>query len=262
MKQIIPFYFGHMRNADAAHTIGRISPVALAITLARVVPAALALKAALNTFEELMRQQSAYAATRGMKPLERERDALYTDLSRVVERNLSNPDRATRDAADQLDIVLRRYGNPNRLPHDTQTQVIYELVTDLTSPAVLPHLNQLPSARVSTHQLSTINSDYDRLYNERMAEAEKHITGGTQQARETLDAACRDLLLIINSSAVYLADGSLDQPIDDINAILADAEHLIHRRAGQRHRDGGEGGAAPLVTEPGPAKPECPCGES
>ena len=233
----------HMRNADVAHTLGRIVRVTDAITVARVLADALALRLAVEAFDLLLRQQTSSPITGDLKPLERERDSLITDLIRAVHRAMESTDAAIRAAGNELNTTLKTYAHVREEPQDTQTKVVTEMLADLTSPDKTAFLSMILSAKIAAGQLDAANREFERLYDERMAEFEKHDLGGTQRARDAADAAYRTAMLTVNSCAVYLADGSLDQPIADINAILADAEHLVHRRAGQRHRDGGGGSA-------------------
>ena len=238
-KQIRSLDFHLLRNAELLHILMRLVTAFNPITLARIIPLALAFKAAVEAFDALMRQIAGTVETRDMKSPARDRAVLLTDLFRAVDRGLHNTtDLTILSAANRIDLITRAYHDAGKKPQDEQTQLITELIKDLTSPDMKHCLPLLPSAATAVAQLDTANKEFERLYNERTRDAGKHDIGGTLRTRTEAETACRKVIRVINSSADYLEDGSLDTPIDAANAILTDAQHIINRLKGHRHENG------------------------
>ena len=134
VRQIIAFYYARMRNADAVQVYRRRLAVYLGITHARAAADISAFKAAYEAFEDIMRQLLGAVETKEMRPLDRERDGLLTDLSRVVNRSLESADAATLAAARHVKRVLNTYGKAADLRQNAETGIIGEILKDLGEP--------------------------------------------------------------------------------------------------------------------------------
>ena len=256
MEKIHDFQYSKMHNAAASQTYNHLGKHYRTIQqpfLERFVAEFTAANAA---FSDVLRQPIFFAVTREMRPLERDRDRALTLLFRAVANGLRAADEPVRDAANALDVVLRRHRNPAALPQDEQSSVTAKLLRDLTSPATLPHLQKFPIAHAAALQIQELNNRFQALFNQRIAESKNRVIGLTERRRATADRAARNLARAINSYRDLIPDDrDLDAVIHAVNAILHEARlTLIRLRAARRRRDGkGDGSGVPAAGDAGSA---------
>ena len=240
-------HLGHLPNTALDQTSTRLVPVFNGITLPLLLPAVQAFAAKSAAYSAAVKRQLISVLTEEIQALERNRDHALTELFRDVANELQSTTPAIREAAHRVDTALRNYGNPSRLPMDMQTNVINDIIAALISPDVVPYTEKLIVAKAVTFRLSALNNDFARLFNERVAEHDHREKGIVQRTRRELEPALRRAIDKINAWQLLNEDSAeLADTVASANSILEESQHLINRRAGQRHRagDGGEGGEA------------------
>ena len=246
--KIINFRFERERHMDAANTHRRLSNEAFAtVTDEKILGAVFAHCAASDAFTAILSQTIASVITRELERLERDRDRMLTELFHANDNGLVRADAEVRDAAENIDIVLRHYRNPARQPMDAQTEIIGKILHDLAQPAMLPHLAKLPVCKAAVEDLTKINAEFSTLFDKRMRESEAYVTGLIAKRRVAVDAAAREVVRRINGYIDYMNEPTYDALVLIANTILKDAQHIITRRLA--HRKGGEEGgegAAPI----------------
>ena len=263
-KMIEHIHITHMTDPDLDQTATRLIPVfvpALDQKPLRMALEDLVEKA--TVYSEALKQQRISVYTEDIQALERNRDRALTELFHDVANDLLSTDPSAREAAHRVDVILRTYGNPAHRPMDTQTNVVNDIITALTDPSMAIPLNKLTVTRALVVKLLTLNNHFSELFNQRIAEHDHREKGIVRRTRKELETALRLAIDKINAYLLLFDAPELAGLAAAANAILEEAAHLINRRAGQRHRGEDAGGAAEpeTVTAPGPAKPDCPCGQ-
>ena len=256
---IINIKLSYLTNAELDETSLRLVPVFNTIITVEPLPPFVAdFAQKTSAYSAAIKQQQVSVLTRDIQLLDRNRDRALTELFHDVANETLSKDPATRDAAYALDAILRTYGNPARRPMDDQTNIVRDICNRLTDSSQAANLTKLPTAKALTAKLQTLNNQFSDLYTQRIAEHDHKETGIVQRLRKELEPSLQQLITKTNAYIHLYGDTALAPAVASINSILTDAKHLINRRAGQRHHDGGEGPAPACETcgQPQPAEPQ------
>ena len=161
------------------------------IELARAVEPQLSpiLVAALNQLEadnvafgkEINKNQKS-GLTPGLKTLDKERDALFAEIRRIIKSYLNSSDAPKKAAAGTLELFLAPYWDALSLPWDTESDILVEVFgkyhshSELSSAAITLEIDAQFTA------LEAKNTDFKVLYNSRTTEtAVRSKVSGTKR---------------------------------------------------------------------------------
>lgn len=163
-----------------------------------------------------------------------EQDKAYTGMAAQNRAMLNHFDPEKAEIAYNVDIILKKYGNPCRLPYLQEDSVIKNLLQDLEDfdnkkveerpgelslDGVVNRLEKI-GLREWVDQLRDKNAEFMLLYSMRNAEDASIVTGATKTARDATDAAYYDVVRRINSLADINGDAAYITVIDNINQLL------------------------------------------
>ena len=241
-KLIKKFSFHILTNTEFDETARDLVPVLNKITIDPLPTLITAFAQQAAEYSAAVKQQRISPLTEEIQLIERNRDHTYNELHRDIANELHSADPATRAAAHELDVILRTFGNPTKLPMKDETNILRDICTRLTDSSMAVHLSKLPIAKALTTKLQTLNNQFETLYAKRIAEHDHKEIGIVHRLRKALEPALNLLISQINGYILIYGDTGLAAAVAAANSILTDSEQLAHRRAGHRHHEEGEGG--------------------
>lgn len=224
-------------------------------------------KAKYDVFDETMKVGGgenvlSYDVTR----LDQIRDEAYVGLKRQNNVALNDFDPVNAEIARQVDIILRRNGDPTALPYLAENSAIINLVQDLEAfdnkqeeerPGELSLPASSPLDGVSlegvTNRLQKIgldrwvarlkeaNEKFITFFTDRNSQQATLVTGATKAARQETDTAYRAVVKRLNALAEINGDTDYLEIINEMNrlidrqrAILATRKTLNAKAAAQK----------------------------
>ena len=225
-------------------------------------------KAKYDLFDETMKVGGgenvlSYDVTR----LDQIRDEAYVGLKRQNNVALNDFDPVNAEIARQVDIILRRNGDPTALPYLAENSAIINLVQDLEAfdnheeeeqrPGELSLPASSPLDGVSlegvTNRLQKIgldrwvarlkeaNEKFITFFTDRNSQQATLVTGATKAARQETDTAYRAVVKRLNALAEINGDADYLEIINEMNrlidrqrAILATRKTLNAKAAAQK----------------------------
>ena len=225
-----------------------------------------------NVFDETMKVGGgenvlSYDVTR----LDQIRDDTYRGLKRQNDVGLNDFDPVIAEIARQVDIILRRNGDPCNLPYLAENSAVTNLIQDLeefdnqqveerpgelSNPASSPLdgvsldnvTNRLQMAGLDrwVERLKEANEKFITFFTNRNNQQATIIAGATKAARLETDAAYRAAVKRLNALAEVNGDtdyleiiNNLNNLIDRQKAILAARKTLNAKKAAQKEEGGG-----------------------
>ncbi|MCD7848253.1 MAG: DUF6261 family protein [Parabacteroides sp.] len=201
--------------------------------------------------------------------LDQIRDEAYVGLKRQNNVALNDFDPVNAEIARQVDIILRRNGDPTALPYLAENSAIINLVQDLEAfdnkqeeerPGELSLPASSPLDGVSlegvTNRLQKIgldrwvarlkeaNEKFITFFTDRNSQQATLVTGATKAARQETDTAYRAVVKRLNALAEVNGDTDYLEIINEMNrlidrqrAILATRKTLNAKAAAQKKAD-------------------------
>lgn len=206
-----------------------------------------------NTFDEVLKVGGKNPNSLKLSDLDQLQDKIYTGLAAQNRAMLNHFDPEKAEIAYQVDVILKKYGNPCRLAYLQEDAVIKNLIQDLEAfdnkkGEDRPEIESLEEVtnrlekiglREWVDQLKTKNEEFMALYTQRNEENATIVTGATKEARDATDAACYDVIRRINSLADINGVADYLTVINNINQLL-DKELTalaLHRTTTKKRND-------------------------
>ena len=148
--------------------------------LSEIVNAALTKLIADNeSFGEQINKNQKSGLTDELKPLDKDRDDVQYEINRDVTYHFKGTDPEKKAAAQTLKLFLTPYWNAPKLPLNTQTGVVSEMIGKYkASPELIGAAKTLGIDAKFTN-LEVKNDDFDAVYKDRNDEAPDHIISGS-----------------------------------------------------------------------------------
>ena len=162
------------------------------------------------------------------------RDHLYDGLSKTNEVALLHFDDEVASAAHSIDIVLRNYGNPTKLPYPAETSSIYNLCQEFQSATYAPLIAEVGLTEWVV-RLKKSNEDFDKLYNDRSNEQSVLIAGLAKDARLEVEN-CYRILIAVTEVELLIADCPLHAYVAKLNEHISTYKKIIAARTTRNNR--------------------------
>ena len=156
------------------------------------------------------------------------RDHLYDGLSKTNAASMLHFDDEVASAAHSVDIVLRNYGNPTKLPYPAETSSIYNLCQDLQSATYAPAVEKAGLTEWVV-RLKKANEDFDKLYNDRSNEQSILVAGLAKDTRLEVENSYR-ILIAITEVELLIADCPLHAYVAKLNEHISTYKKIIAAR--------------------------------
>ena len=207
--------------------------------------------------------------------LDKVRDDAYRGLKRQNNVAMNDFDPVIAEIARQIDIILRRNGDPCSLPYLAENSAVINLIQDLEEfdnhseeeerPGELSDPTNSPLDGVSLEdvtnrlqmaglerwvmRLKEANEKFISFFTNRNSQQATIVTGATKAARQETDAAYRAVVKRLNALAEVNGETDYLEIINNINrlidrqkAILATRKTINAKRATQKPEGGGKPG--------------------
>lgn len=235
-----------------------------------------------NVFDETMKMSGgenvfSYDVTR----LDQIRDEAYKGLKRQNNVALDDFDPEIAEIARQVDIILRRNGDPCSLPYLAENSAVTNLIQDLETfdnkatedrPGELADTPNTPLDGVSldnvtnrlqmagldrwVERLKEANEKFISFFTNRNSQQATIVTGATKAARLETDAAYRTIVKRINALAEVNGDTDYLEIINNLNNLI-DRQKTINatRRTLNAKRKAAQEGGGGSSSNPDDEKP-------
>ncbi|HJV79064.1 MAG TPA: DUF6261 family protein, partial [Paludibacter sp.] len=132
-----------------------------------------------ESFGEQINKNQKSGLTDDLKPLDKDRDDVEYEINRDVTYHFKGSDPAKKAAAQTLKLFLTPYWNATKLPLNTQTGVVSEMLSKYKASPELIGAAQLLGIEAKFASLEMKNNAFDIVYKNRNDEAPDHQTSGS-----------------------------------------------------------------------------------
>lgn len=132
-----------------------------------------------GSFGEQINKNQKSGLTDDLKPLDKDRDDVEYEINRDVTYHFKGSDPAKKAAAQTLKLFLTPYWNATKLPLNTQTGVVSEMLSKYKASPELIGAAQLLGIEAKFASLEMKNNAFDIVYKNRNDEAPDHQTSGS-----------------------------------------------------------------------------------
>ena len=185
---------------------------------------------AINAEDAALNQPRKEDGTKELEQLDATRDQSYRALQLLVELHLHSDDAAMKTAAEAVSEVLSRYPKAAQMNYDKESGALKNLIADLRTAALTPHVTKLAAAAYIT-RLEKDNNAFDTRYRSRLKAAVPAGTFDIKQLRAATDAALNAVVRRMDS----LDD--LEPATPNLSGLITQYNALVEkRRATLSHR--------------------------
>lgn len=192
---------------------------------------------ALEHFDQMLKTGGTSPHSKRIAELDKKRDDVYTGMAAHTRNMKKHFDAEKAETAYQAEVIIKRYGNPTRLPYLQEDAVLKNLITDLRAfgnaatepeedePVVQSNgeaQNRLALIGLLewVEQLETVNDEFMALYSQRNEEDAATETGATKAARTATDEAWYAVARRINSLVDIFGEAAFKEVINNINQLI------------------------------------------
>jgi hypothetical protein len=190
------------------------------------------------------------ALTDAIKAADAARDAAFTGINKFNKAILDyHYDSDWHEAARQIDIVLRTYGNVAAKPINEETSAVYNLVQELRSEKYRAHVS-LIGLMPWVNKLDVFNNSFEGLIQERDRESESKSHISMKPARHDMDDTYKNIVKTVNSLIFLGQITAYETFVDTYNIVVNRYITAIkHQQSGHRHHGTGAGSDGPDGTD-------------
>jgi len=241
-KKVQDFPYSRMSNNNALQTFERMAEVCSKLDILEITAYLDGFVTLQKDLSELLRPKISSAITRRLAKQDPERDRLQNTFGGVVRTGMKSLNPEIVNAANEVDVVLRRNGNPTKQQMDEQTRTTAKIIRDLTADDIFPFVKQIPGAEAILMELEDLNDQFAKDYNDRIAERFGQEKGASTKLRNEVNEAATISIEVINAYAViFRRNEEIETAIDELNKILDQARtNLNNRGKGSGGSDGSE----------------------
>ena len=251
MATVNPFPYFSLTNGNASQLFGRLIPVYKTLfdpsLMSGPTTTALGLIAnrrvedfdvAARQFADAIRQDVKSSFTYDLDTLDAERDAALAAVDSAISRGMRHSNDAVSAAARLIEAKRMLYRRLAQRQRDEQTRLTEQLLRDLAAPDLSAAGLQLPGFAALVAALAELNAAFANAFSGRQDQRSGIVTGLTAELRTQANAAAAAVVAAVNMVSDLYPATFLDEIIDRINFILAQARlDLSNRRRGRAQRE-------------------------
>lgn len=195
---------------------------------------------AMQAFDVAYRKATTALQTKTVKSIDGERDSLYTGFTGTVSNAKKSPVAAQREAAEQLEEPINRYGVETSGEYEQQTmrteQLCDELLTNFQSQLTTLGLTAWVEA------LRAKNQEFQAAINARTNDQAGYVPSELAQLRRQMITAYRNFVKMLNAVLLYEGDTEYATVVDQLNAEVRHYKQIIARKGGSTSSSTNQGG--------------------
>jgi hypothetical protein len=230
IRKLQDFPFSRLSNNNALQTFDRMAEVYAKLDLLQGSAYLDGFVAMKNQLSETLRPHTGSAITRRLDVQEPERDRLTNQFYGIVRNGMKVHNPEVSNAANEVDVVLKRNGNPVKQQRDEETRTIAKIVRDLNTEKMHPFVKAIPGAESVLASLEDLNDQFARDYNERIEERVGQEKGATTKLRSDVNDMATLSLDVINAYGLLFIDDTIQGIVDELNTILDQARLNLNNR--------------------------------
>ena len=139
-------------------------------------------------FGEQINKNQKSGLTDDMKPLDKERDDVQYEINRDITYHLKGSDLGKKAAAQTLKLFMTPYWNAAKLPLNTQTGIVYEMLGKYKASPILVAAARELGMDAKYLLLEVKNNAFDAKYKDRNDEAPDRQTSGSSLKPAVVDS--------------------------------------------------------------------------
>lgn len=139
-------------------------------------------------FGEQINKNQKSGLTDDMKPLDKERDDVQYEINRDITYHLKGSDLGKKAAAQTLKLFMTPYWNAAKLPLNTQTGIVYEMLGKYKASPILVAAARELGMDAKYLLLEVKNNAFDAKYKDRNDEAPNRQTSGSSLKPAVVDS--------------------------------------------------------------------------
>jgi hypothetical protein len=139
-------------------------------------------------FGEQINKNQKSGLTDDMKPLDKERDDVQYEINRDITYHLKGSDLGKKAAAQTLKLFMTPYWNAAKLPLNTQTGVVFEMIGKYKASPILVAAARELGMDAKYLLLEVKNNAFDAKYKDRNDEAPNRQTSGSSLKPAVVDS--------------------------------------------------------------------------
>ena len=240
IRKLQDFPFSKLSNNTALQTFDRMAEVYAKLDILQLAAFLDVFVGMKTQLSESLRPHTGSAITRRLEVQDPERIRLYNQFHGISRNGMKAHDPEVSNAANEVDVILKRNGNPAAQQRDERTRTIAKIVRDLNTAKMQVFVKTVPRAESVLASLEDLNDEFARDYNERIEERVGQEKGETTKLRNAVNDAAALSLEAINAYGLLFIDNTIQGVVDELNTILDQARlNLSNRGKGS----GGSGGS-------------------
>ena len=251
-KEVPVFPFSKLSNNNALQTFDRMEEVYSKLDFLEIGAFLDGFKTLKNQLSETLRPHTGSAITRRLKKQDPERDRLFNQFHGTIRTGMKTLKPVISNAANEIDVVLRRNGSPVNQQMDEQTRTMAKIIRDLTAEDMFPFVKLVPGSESLLMELEELNDQFAKDYNDRIAERNGQEKGASTKLRSYVNDAATLSIRAVNAYALLFKCDKIDVAVDELNTLLEQA------RINLSNRGKGGSGSSENPESPGNPDPENP----
>ena len=180
--------------------------------------------------DRVLNQPRTGADTKALEEADRKRDKSYQSLRLLVALHLNSADKAVLAAAEAVDRVMKAYPDVAASNYDKETGLIKNLVADLRTAALAPHVARL-QAQGYINLLDADNKAFDTLFHARVKSGAPAGSFDIKPLRAATDKALNAVLRRIDALDELEPSASITALITQYNNLVDNRRTLLAGRA-------------------------------
>ena len=210
-------------------------------------------ESATQAFDSAYRKATTAGQTKVVQDVDDERDDIYTGFTGTVNNALKSPVAAQRQAAEQLQEPIKRYGVSASAEYQEQTMRTGQLCNDLLA----NYSSQLAVLGLTewVEALQAKNEEFKAAMIQRTNEQAGYVKSELSNLRLQMISKYRVFVKLMNVVLIYEGDTAYATVIDQLNAEVRHYNQIISRK-----KPGGSGGSSDGGDTPTPTPTPTPDG--
>jgi|GEM_PF-1625999 len=229
-KKAHDFPFTRLSNNNALQTFERMEEVYEKIDFIEISVYLDGFKDLKKRLSETLRPHTGSAITRRLYVQDPERDRLFNQFHGIIRTGMKAHKPEISNAANEVDVILKRNGNPVNQQMDEETRTLAKIIYDLNTEKMHPFVKAIPGAESVLAELEDLNDQFAKDYNDRIAERNGQEKGATIKLRSDLNEAATLSVEAVNAYSMLFVCEAMDTAIDELNTILDQARTNLNNR--------------------------------
>ena len=186
-------------------------------------------KAALDTFDDALKDSAGLSAAAAATEADNLRDAAWRGANAYVKAMIAHPTEAASSAAVEVKSLFDKYGDPTSLSQTEESGVLHNLIQDLKA----LDSNKLTAAAFSPWltNMETREENYLTSAQVRTEEEASRITGIVKQSRLAAEGAYRSLVEMVNALCLVNGEAPYATFIDHVNVLIDRQKTVLKSRS-------------------------------